>query len=163
MTLDDTQKELVGKALGKIPSGIGILTTAHGEEKSGTLVSWFQQCSFEPPMISLAMRRGRAAEGVLGKAKKFVLNLLHTNQKDMLKHFGKGFKPGEDPFVGLEIENASFSGLPVLKQSLVYLDCEVRYVHEAGDHQLIVGEVVGAGMEEEGQPMVHLRRSGFTY
>ncbi|MDX1386173.1 MAG: flavin reductase family protein [bacterium] len=155
-------KDRIGKSLGRIPSGVAILTAQHGEDKGAMLASWFQQCSFEPPMVSVAMKKGRSAEGVLQASEKFVLNILHTNQKDMLGHFGKGFKPGEDPFAGIETETQE-TGLPILKKCLCFLECQVRHIHEGGDHQIIVGEVINAGAEEDGQPMVHLRRSGFTY
>lgn len=160
--MDEKVKEKIGKALGRIPSGLAILTTQQNENKGAMLASWFQQCSFEPPMVSVAMKKGRAAEGVLQAAQKFVLNILHTNQKDMLAHFGKGFKPGQDPFVGVETET-QVTGLPILKTCLCFLECQVKQIYEAGDHQIVLGEIVNAGAEEEGQPMVHLRRNGFNY
>jgi flavin reductase len=118
--------------------------------------------SFEPPMVVIAMKKGRSAEGVLRASEKFVLNILHTNQKDMMAHFGKGFKAGENPFAGIEIKSGK-TGVPVLKCSLCFLECQVRYIYEAGDHHLFLGEVIEAGMKEEGQPMVHVRRNGFNY
>jgi flavin reductase (DIM6/NTAB) family NADH-FMN oxidoreductase RutF len=80
----------------------------------------------------------------------------------MLAHFGKGFEPGEDPFKGIATEKQK-TGVPVLKEALCFLECELREVVTAGDHQIFLGEVVGAGTEEEGSPMVHLRRNGFNY
>ncbi len=155
-------KEIVGKSLGRIPSGVAILTTQQGKSRGAMLASWFQQCSFKPPMVSVAMKKGRSTEGILDASEKFVLNILHTNQKDVLAHFGKGFAPEEDPFKGVETETATL-GIPILKHSLCFLECQVRHIYEVGDHRMFVGEILNAGMEEEGQPMVHLRRNGFNY
>jgi len=155
-------QERIGKSLGRIVSGVGILTTQQGQDQGAMLASWFQQCSFEPPMVTVAMKKGRSAESVLKASEKFVLNLLHTGQKDMLSHFGKGFQPGENPFEGVETETHQ-TGIPVLKNCLCFLECQVRHQYDAGDHQIFVGEVIDAGMEEEGQPMVHVRRNGFNY
>jgi flavin reductase (DIM6/NTAB) family NADH-FMN oxidoreductase RutF len=141
---------------------VAILTTRQGETKGAMLASWFQQCSFEPPMVTVAMKKGRAAEEVLKASEKFALSILHTGQKDMLAHFGKGFKPGEDPFAGIATMTRS-SGLPILKNCLCFLECQVRHCYEAGDHQIFVGEILNGGLQEEGQPMVHLRRNGFNY
>lgn len=160
--MDDKRKEGIGKSLGRIPSGIGILTTQAGGEKAAMLASWFQQASFEPPLLSVAVRSGRPLGDLIKKSKKFALNLLHTGQKNMLAHFGKGFEPGQDPFVGIELDG-SLAGLPVLKEALCFLECELQEVHAAGDHELYIGKIVNGGMEEEGQPMVHLRRNGFNY
>jgi flavin reductase (DIM6/NTAB) family NADH-FMN oxidoreductase RutF len=162
ITDNDPLKERIGRSLGRIPSGVAILTTQQGGEKGAMLASWFQQVSFDPPMVVIAMKQGRAAEAVLRSSEKFVLNILHTNQKDMMSHFGKGFNPGEDPFAGVETKNGK-TGIPILKNSLCFLECQVRHIHVAGDHNLFMGEVIEAGMEEEGQPMVHVRRNGLNY
>lgn len=159
---ENDAKSKLGKSLGHIPSGVAILTTQEGNERGAMLASWFQQCSFEPPMITVAIKKGRSAEAILKASEKFALSLLHTGQKDMLSHFGKGFKPGEDPFVGIGVETKN-TGLPVLKDCLCYLECLVRHVYEAGDHQIFVGEVIHGDYEGEGQPMVHVRRNGFNY
>ncbi len=158
----DSLKEKIGKSLGRIPSGIAILTTQEGNEQAAMLCSWFQQVSFEPPLISVAIKKGRGVGELIQKSKKFVLNILHTGQKNMLAHFGKGFEPGQDPFVGIQTETFE-SGIPVLKESLCFLECELYEVFSVGDHQLYIGEIICGDMEEEGQPMVHLRRNGFNY
>ena len=51
-------KEL-GSALGRIPSGLFILTVGQGEAETGMLASWVQQCSFDPPRVSVAIQPQR--------------------------------------------------------------------------------------------------------
>jgi len=159
---ENTHKDKIGQALGRIASGVAVLTAQDGDLSGAMLASWYQQVSFEPPMISFAAKRGRPVAEMIQHSKKLALNILHTGQKDMLAHFGRGFEPGQDPFAGIAIERQSL-GVPLLKHSLCFLECELRQVYDAGDHQLFVAEVVNAGNEEEGQPMVHLRRNGFHY
>ena len=158
----DELKEKIGKSLGRIPSGVAVLTTFHEDRPGAMLASWFQQAAFEPPMVSVAIKKGRPVEEVLQSAEHFVLNILHTGQKDMLAHFGKGFGPGEDPFHGIAVEKLK-TGIPILKHSLCFLECRLRHVYESGDHHLFIGEIIHAGAEEDGQPMVHVRRNGFNY
>ncbi|HCU25678.1 MAG TPA: flavin reductase family protein [Deltaproteobacteria bacterium] len=155
-------KEKIGHALGRIASGVAVLTTQDGEISGAMLASWFQQASFEPPLLSFAVKRGRPMAELIGHSKKVALNILHTGQKDMIAHFGKGFEPGQDPFAGIQTER-HLLGVPVLKNSLCFLEGELRQQYEVGDHQLFIVEVVNAGSEEEGQPMVHIRRNGFNY
>lgn len=160
--MNEIQNEKIGKALGKIPSGIGILTLQNNNLKAAMLSSWFQQVSFDPPLIAVAIKKGRWIGNEIEKAKKFALNLLHTGQKNMLAHFGKGFEPEQDPFVGITLDPAH-NRIPILKEALCFLECELYQSYEAGDHQLYLGKVIQAGIEEEGQSMVHLRRNGFHY
>lgn len=155
-------QEKIGHALGRIASGVAVLTTEDKGQSGAMLASWYQQASFEPPMISFAVKRGRPAVEMIQHSKKLALNILHTGQKDMLGHFGRGFEPGQDPFQGIKIERQDL-GVPILKNCLCFLECELKHEYEAGDHLIFVAQVVNAGSEEEGQPMVHLRRNGFHY
>ncbi len=159
---DLKRQEKIGHALGRIASGVAVLTTQDKDMPGAMLVSWYQQVSFEPPMIAFALKRGRPVAEMIQHGKKLALNILHTGQKDMVAHFGRGFEPGQDPFAGIKTERQAL-GVPILKNSLCFLECELRHQYDAGDHLLFVAEVVHAGSEEEGQPMVHLRRNGFYY
>ncbi|MCP5467639.1 MAG: flavin reductase family protein [Deltaproteobacteria bacterium] len=156
------RKENIGKALGRVVSGIAILTAQEGVEKEAILASWFQQVSFEPPMLSVAVKKDRPIQKVIDETKKFALNILCNDQKEVLAHFGKGFKPGINPFEGIEVEEHSL-GLPLLKESHVYLVLEVKNKVSAGDHDLYLVEAVDGDLKEKGEPMVHVRRSGFHY
>lgn len=155
-------KGQISKSLGRIVSGIGILTAQHKNELSAMVASWFQQASFNPPMISLAIKEERVTGRIIRSSGHFVLNILYTGQKDLVVHFAKGIEEGEDPFKGIAIKKYQ-TGVPVLKEALCFLECELRNVYPSGDHQIFLGEVINAGSQEEGSPMVHLRRSGFNY
>ena len=159
---EQSHKDKIGQALGRIASGVAVLTTMDKDMPGAMLASWYQQASFEPPMVSFAVKRGRPVCEMIQHSKKLALNILHTGQKDMLGHFGRGFEPGQNPFTGIKTERKTL-GVPILKNCLCFLECELRHEYEAGDHQIFVAEVVNAGSEEEGQPMVHLRRNGFGY
>jgi flavin reductase (DIM6/NTAB) family NADH-FMN oxidoreductase RutF len=52
---------------------------------------------------------------------------------------------------------------PVLSEALAYLECRVTGRFPAGDHDLVLGRVVGGRLLDEGHPMVHIRKSGFHY
>ncbi len=157
----DPQKEL-GAALGRIPSGLFIVTLRRGEAETGLLASWVQQCGFDPPQVSLAIRREREVIAWLTVGAPFTLNILDDTQTDMIAHFGKGFALNEPAFAGLEVERPADGG-PVLCDALAYLHCEVTGRCPAGDHDLFIGRALSGRLLNEGHPMVHIRRSGFHY
>jgi len=157
-----SDQEVIGSALGKIPSGVGVLTAKSGEQESAMLASWFQQAAFEPPMVSIAVNKTRPIASLITDSKAFCLSLFHTNQKELFGHFARGFKPGEDPFDGIALERKT-TGSAVLAKAMAYLDCELVSVTDAGDHTLFVGKIVEAGILDEGNAMVHTRKNGFNY
>ncbi len=161
MTEKDLQKTL-GPALGRIPSGVFILTVVWEGRESGMLASWVQQASFHPPMVLFAVQRGRAVAALLHQGTPFTLNVLSTEQTDMVAHFGKGFSLDQDAFHGLTVVRRGDQA-PVLTDSLAFLAGRVVDSFSAGDHDVYLGELNAGEILSEGQPMVHVRKSGFHY
>ena len=145
-----------------MPSGLFVLTARHGEAETGMLASWVQQCSFAPPRVSVALAHGREIAAWLVAGAAFTLNVLDDTQTDMIVHFGRGFALNEPAFEGLEVERCPDGG-PVLADALAFLECRVVARHAAGDHDLLIAEVMRGRMLSEGQPMVHVRKSGGHY
>jgi len=161
VSASDAHKQL-SAALGRIPSGLFIVTARRGEAETGMLASWVQQCAFEPPSLSMAIQRGRDIAGWLTEGSWFTLNVLDDTQTDMIVHFGRGFALNEPAFFDLEIERPE-SGGPVLTEALAFLECRVAGRCTTGDHDLFIGECVRGRLLSEGHPMVHVRKSGFHY
>jgi flavin reductase (DIM6/NTAB) family NADH-FMN oxidoreductase RutF len=149
-------------ALGRIPSGLFVVTARHDGLETGMLASWVQQCSFEPPQLTLSIKRGREIGAWLAEGEPFVVNILDDSQTDMISHFGRGFAPDEPAFDGLAVERAP-CGAVVLAEALAFLECRVQSFLPVGDHDLFVARVAGGGLLNEGQSMVHVRKSGLHY
>lgn len=154
--------KLLAAALGRIPSGLFILTVRNGDAETGMLGSWVQQCSFDPPQLSVALRRERDVNAWLTPGAAFTVNILDDSQTDMVAHFGRGFALDEPAFTGLEVERPG-GAPPVLSEALAYLECRVAARHPAGDHDLLIARVVAGRVLSDGKPLVHVRRSGLHY
>ena len=161
MQTGDPQKSLAS-ALGRIPSGVFILTLAPDGIETGMLSSWVQQCSFKPPMISFAVQRGRPIAELLTTDAVFTLNILEAAQTDMIAHFGKGFALSDDAFKDLDIQRSAGHG-PVLQEAHAYLHAKVLSRVPAGDHDLYLAEVTAGSVLDDSQPMVHVRKNGLHY
>jgi len=149
-------------ALGRIPSGLFILTVRHGANETGMLASWVQQCSFDPPRVTIAIKKGRELLRWLTEDVRFVLNVLPEGAKNLIGHFGKGFEPGEEAFYGIKLAKERESA-PVLAAAHAYLGCRVVTAIDAGDHVLLVAGVETGAVLNDGKPTVHLRKNGLTY
>ena len=154
--------EPLAAALGRIPSGLFVLTVQRGDIETGMLASWVQQCSFNPPLLSLAINPKRDVASLLTPDSLFTLNILEDTQTDMIVHFGRGFPLNEAAFTELEVIRGQSNG-PILAESLAFLTCQVKSRHSAGDHDLFIAQVIDGRMLDEGHPMVHVRKSGSHY
>ena len=69
----------------------------------------------------------------------FTLNILESDQTDMIVHFGRGFPLQEDAFLGLDVERGG--PWPGRSEALAVLECRVMDRFKAGDHDLILGKL----------------------
>jgi flavin reductase (DIM6/NTAB) family NADH-FMN oxidoreductase RutF len=150
-------------ALGRIPSGLFILTTSRGEHATGMLASWVQQAGFEPPMLTVAIRRDRFIADWIADSRRFTLNQVIAHHKPLLRHFARGFEPNEPAFDGLELRHDAEGG-PILADALAFLDCAVVDELVGPDHRIFLAQVVaGALLHSEAEPMIHVRHNGMHY
>lgn len=161
--MDEQQKQRIGAALGRIPSGLFILTAHHEDRRMGMLASWVQQACFEPPMVSVAVAKGRPIMPLISESRQFGLCQLPDKEKVITRKFAAGVEPGEDPFLGFELIPQGPMGVPILANVAGWFACELTcHMDVEGDHDLFVG-IVRAGEFIGGQPAIHLRENGFRY
>jgi len=162
--LDKTELQAqFGRAMGRIVNGVYVITLQRSDHRDGMLSTWLSQVSFDPPLISIGIKEGRPILSALSEAAPFVVNVLSKGNMHVFKNFAKPDLPGEARFEGLEYKVDHEFG-PVLSTAVSYLFCRVKKHIPVGDHVLVIAEVVGGAMLNEGdEPMVHLRKSGFQY
>jgi flavin reductase (DIM6/NTAB) family NADH-FMN oxidoreductase RutF len=149
-------------ALGRVPSGLFVLTARRGDEDAGMLASWVQQCSFHPPLLTVALRRDRSLVEWLDAGQSVIVNILDDGQTDMVAFFGRGVTPGREVLAELEIERAT-NGAAILSEALAYLACKVESSQVTGDHILLILRAENGRILSEGKPMVHIRKNGLHY
>ncbi len=154
-------KNRIAAAIGRIPSGCFILTAEHAGRATGVLASWVQQASFDPPLVTAALRRGRPIVELIEGSRGFVLNVIGDPPTALFKQFGKGFSLEEDAFAGLDIE-ATPAG-PRILSCPAHLVCRVRDRFSTGDHDLFLAEVIAGDGDSAVRPYVHLRSNGLSY
>jgi flavin reductase (DIM6/NTAB) family NADH-FMN oxidoreductase RutF len=152
----------VATALGRLPSGLFIVTTRLQGRPLGFLGSLVQQVGFDPPTVCIAMAKDRAQSSWFAESGTFALSILDEASAGLRSVFLKRLPEGASPFDGLKVGTAA-SGSPVMLDALAWLDCRIVGRHETGDHAVFFGEVVEAAVLRPGRPHVHLRKNGLSY
>ena len=159
-------QEQIGTVLGRIPSGVFILTACGSKGfETGMLASWVQQAAFDPPAVTVAVNKKRYLNDWLTMESGVVLNLVGESQKQFLGHFGKGFEPDEPAFEGLSIDRSTL-GPTILKDALGWLEGTVADSLDAGDHMIYLVRLTGGGASDQletERPFVHIRKNGSSY
>lgn len=154
-------------ALGRIPSGLFVITWREADRDRGMLASWVMQAGFAPPMVTVAVAPGRALLAAIDAGGAFVVNVLAERQRPLLARFGKPAAPEEDPFAGIGVGRAP-CGAPTIHEAAAWLECRPVSQTAGGaetpsDHVIVLAGVTAAGAEWDVQPLVHVRKNGLRY
>lgn len=154
----------VATALGRVASGLFVITWREDAHDRAMLASWVMQAAFDPPAISVALAKSRGLAAAVARECPFVVNVLGETQRGLVGRFGKPTAPGEDLFTGLDVVRTPH-GVAALSAATAWLEClpAAPLVEWAGDHALLLGRVTAAAAAGDSQPLVHLRRNGLRY
>ncbi len=160
MTTENTDKAL---AIGKITSGLFIVTAGKNEVYDGYLASWIQQVSFEPLLLSIAMKPGRPCYDFIQENGIFCINIVGSENNGLMKPFWKGYDPQISPFEGLQ-KSISSQGSLILLDAMAAIECKMLSSIKPGDHEILIAEVLASyTLKEKDKPLAHVRKSGSSY
>ncbi len=148
--------------LRKIPHGLYIVGVQHNGESNAFTGTWLTQASFTPPRVVLGVKKDSGSFQMLKASKVFTVNLLGKDQKDVAEHFVKPAKTAGEKMSKYPYRPGT-TGAPILENAIAWFECEVREIsNEAGDHAVVIGEVVAVGMPKD-EPALTLMDTGWHY
>lgn len=131
-------KELFRQAWGRFPTGVSVITFYEdGEMVHGLTANSVCSVSLEPLLVLVCVDHKARSFPMLGKSKRFVMNILSSGQREPSRYFAKSDTEGEPPFKFRKSQH----GFPVLDGCLAYMDCKITGTHPAGDHSIFLGQV----------------------
>lgn len=158
--MDEAAKKTV---LRHFSYGLYALTVKHGGEEHGMTANWVTQASFDPPMVVVAVENASKTVAMIRDAHHFAVNVLLEGQRELAGKLGRSSANTPQKLKGIKTKPAPISGAPVLTDALGWVECRVVATLPSGDHTLVLGEVVAAGVEHEGAEPLTLDETGFKY
>ena len=158
--MNETAKKAV---LRHFPYGLYALTVKHAGEEHGMTANWVTQTSFEPPMIAVAVENTSKSIGLIRDAHHFAVNVFQQNQRELAGKLGRASANAPQKLKGIKTKPAPVSGAPILADALGWVECRVVATLPSGDHTLVLGEVIEAGVEHDDALPLTLQEAGFKY
>lgn len=129
--------------LGHYASGVTIITGIHDQAPVGFTCQSFYSVSLEPPLVSFSVMKTSTSYPKIRESGRFVVNVLADDQHQLSSQFARS---GSDKWAGVSWTPTP-SGLPVIDDTLMWVECETWAEHEAGDHLIVIGHVVAMSAE----------------
>jgi flavin reductase (DIM6/NTAB) family NADH-FMN oxidoreductase RutF len=146
-------KSAFREALSRFASGVVIVAAYTPEGPVGFTASAFSSVSLEPALVLVCVGKSASAYGSMVAARRFGISVLHEKQGWIAEQFARS---GIERFAGVPL--ATSPRVPWIAGALAQLECEPAALHDAGDHSILVGQVLEAQVAA-GQPLVHYARS----
>jgi flavin reductase (DIM6/NTAB) family NADH-FMN oxidoreductase RutF len=143
------------KALQLWVSGVAVVTSQ--SEKFGVrgmTVTAFSSVSVEPPQILVCLNQSADTGDNIDQNQRFAVNILNANQQAVSNNFSGGSSQ-QERFANTAWQLGS-TGVPILDESLMSLECKVIEKVRAGTHWIIIGEVQTANCRS-GEPLLYFR------
>ncbi|AXF57032.1 flavin reductase family protein [Salicibibacter kimchii] len=133
-------------AMGRFATGVTVITTKAGEDIHGMTANAFMSISLDPKLITVSVDNNATMLEKIKSSGQFAVSFLSEDQQDIAMHFAG--QTNEEKDINFDIIN----DVPVIKDALASIVCDLERSYEVGDHTLFIGEVAEINLTD-GNPL----------
>jgi flavin reductase (DIM6/NTAB) family NADH-FMN oxidoreductase RutF/rubredoxin len=142
------------KALRSLSYGLYVVASQKQGKLNAQIANTVVQVTSEPPTISVCINKQNLTHEFITESKVFTASILSQDTPlSFIGHFG--FKSGRevDKLKDVNYKLGETKAPIILDHSLAYLEARVINQLDVGTHTIFIGELVGADVIREGEPM----------
>jgi len=144
---DDAIKD----TLKMIPYGFYAVTSKSDDDVNAMVANWITQVSFDPRLVAFGLQKSSHTRGVIEKGQVFAINIFAKDDSESMMPFTKGRSKNPDKMKDARFRPSPVTGCPILEGAAAYIELKVKKVFDSGgDHDIIIGEPVGAAVFKAG-------------
>jgi flavin reductase (DIM6/NTAB) family NADH-FMN oxidoreductase RutF len=140
------------KVLGHLPTGVTVVTAHHASGPVAMSANSVTSVSLEPPLILLCPAKSSETWPSIRAAGSFCVNVMAHHHEELCRRFAA---KNVDRFAGLEF--AHLDSGPALEGATAWIECSIRDENDAGDHSIVVADVLAVEADSEANPLVFFR------
>lgn len=135
--------------MSRLPSGVSVITTKVGATPIGMTASSVTALSLEPLQLLVCVGNHLFTREAISNHGTFGVNILGQDSETLAKQFASA----RDRFAGVEYYEEN--DVPLLRDALASVICQVETEIVSGDHTIFVGNAVKFEHQAEGRPLIH--------
>lgn len=137
--------------VGEFATGVTVVAAEAGGEPAGMTLNSFTSVSLDPLLVLVSLGHGSRTLAATASSGRFSVSILHRGQRDVAVDFAERGAPFPQRHV-----RRTHEGFLVVEGASAVLGCRVVDTLRAGDHDLVLGEVVEIE-HGGGEPLVFYR------
>lgn len=135
---------------GRFPTGVTVLCGMAGARPIGMTASAFVAVSLNPPLVSVCIQHGSTTWMKLRECRRVGISFLTQEQEAVARQLASR---AADRFTGLEYFKTPHDAV-LLTAATAWLECEVENVIPAGDHDIVLFQLVATSVLENEDPLI---------
>ena len=151
---------VVKRSLGQMMKGVQLVGAVHDGVARAYCSHWVCQVSFEEPIVMASVSPKHDTHPLIAASGTFSVSILAGDQVDVGQYFsypGRKFRYLADEYLDFLDD-----GLPVARNSIAWLRCEVFETKPMFDHELFFARIVEVGPGRlKAPPLLYSSRLGW--
>lgn len=148
-------KQKFREGMSQFATGVVVVTGLESETLVGFAAQSLVSLSMEPPLVSISPQIASTSWPRIREGRDFCINVLGEKQRDVSEAFAV---VGE--VAAIEWRPSRVSGMPIVEGSIAHIDCRLHSEYEAGDHTIVVADVLDLEVHDHTErPLVYFRGS----
>lgn len=146
--------------LGHYPTGVCVVTgSTDGQTAAGLVIGTFSSVSLKPPLVGFYPALASGSWPKIRAGGRFCVNVLGADQLDLCRKFAAR---GANKFHDVS-HRTSERGLAILDDVVAAIECDVVDEREAGDHTMVLGQVIALEILRSASPLLFFRGQYGTF
>lgn len=160
MRLDPADGGQFRSVLARYATGVVVVSANAGGIDHAMTANSFASVSLAPPLVLVCVERDSRFHGAVMSAGAWGVSILAAGDRAAARWFATRGRPLAGQFAGYEVVRGELTGAALLADSLGRLECRTEAVHRGGDHDILVGLVVGLDLpdgHDDAAPLLYFR------
>src|SRR4051812_21571009 len=137
--------------VGEFATGVAVVTAEHEGTAAGMTLNSFTSVSLDPLLVLVSLANDSRTLHATRPSGRFAVSILGRSQTDLALDFSQPWAPFPVGHVERDREGFLF-----VNGAVAVLRCQVERIEEAGDHTLVLGEVISIA-HGGGEPLLFHR------
>ncbi len=143
--------------MGSFASGVSVITSLdHESRPCGMTCSAVCSVSANPPLLLSCVRTPSYTLNAIKARRRFAVNFLDTEASALSDLFASRT---DNKFAAVSWRYSDDGGMPLLESTVAYAECTIHDLVSAGDHEIVLGRVVGGWAAPDRFPLGYWRGS----
>jgi len=159
----DGAEELVERyraTMGRLPGGVTVVSVRQGTLDLAMTATAVASVSLRPPMVLFCVYSDARLREVLDEVDTWAVSILDATSSVAAERLAMPGRPAFGQLIGVRHHRGEHSGAALVDAAQGWVECRTAWIRNAGDHDVVVGEVLDArpGTTGAGALVHHLGR-----